>query len=95
MATLASLGQAQAPRRAVQQRQTQRLLELAQVLAERRRGDRELACRRLRAGSVRWRYPVSKIIALSGLAPLVLTSFGAFALNFSAITAAIQGSGGP
>ncbi|MDP3309939.1 MAG: hypothetical protein Q8S56_03140, partial [Polaromonas sp.] len=64
----------------------QRLLELAQVLAERRRGDRELACRRLRAGSVRWRYPVSKIIALSGLAPLVLTSFGAFALNFSAIT---------
>ena len=33
--------------------------------------------------------PVSKIITLSGLATLVLASFGAFALNLSAITAAI------
>jgi len=33
--------------------------------------------------------PVSKIITLSGLATLVLAPFGAFALNLSAITAAI------
>ena len=33
--------------------------------------------------------PVSKIITLTGLATLVLAPFGAFALNFSAITAAI------
>jgi benzoate membrane transport protein len=33
--------------------------------------------------------PVSKIIALGGLATLVLAPFGAFALNLSAITAAI------
>ncbi|MGH8035942.1 MAG: benzoate/H(+) symporter BenE family transporter, partial [Lysobacterales bacterium] len=33
--------------------------------------------------------PVSKIIALSGLATLLLAPFGAFALNLSAITAAI------
>ena len=33
--------------------------------------------------------PVSKIITLTGVATLVLAPFGAFALNFSAITAAI------
>jgi benzoate membrane transport protein len=33
--------------------------------------------------------PVSKIITLTGLATLVLAPFGAFAMNFSAITAAI------
>jgi benzoate membrane transport protein len=33
--------------------------------------------------------PVSKLITLTGLATLVLAPFGAFALNFSAITAAI------
>ena len=33
--------------------------------------------------------PVSKIITLTGLATLLLAPFGAFALNFSAITAAI------
>jgi benzoate membrane transport protein len=33
--------------------------------------------------------PISKIITLTGLATLVLAPFGAFALNFSAITAAI------
>ena len=33
--------------------------------------------------------PVSKIITLTGIATLVLAPFGAFALNFSAITAAI------
>jgi benzoate membrane transport protein len=33
--------------------------------------------------------PVSKLISLTGLATLVLAPFGAFALNFSAITAAI------
>ena len=33
--------------------------------------------------------PVSKIITLTGVATLLLAPFGAFALNFSAITAAI------
>ena len=33
--------------------------------------------------------PVSKIITLTGIATLLLAPFGAFALNFSAITAAI------
>jgi len=33
--------------------------------------------------------PISKIISLTGLATLVLAPFGAFALNLSAITAAI------
>jgi len=33
--------------------------------------------------------PISKIITLTGLATLVLAPFGAFALNLSAITAAI------
>ncbi|MEI8029633.1 MAG: benzoate/H(+) symporter BenE family transporter [Comamonadaceae bacterium] len=33
--------------------------------------------------------PISKVITLTGLATLVLAPFGAFALNFSAITAAI------
>jgi benzoate membrane transport protein len=33
--------------------------------------------------------PISKIISLTGLATLALAPFGAFALNFSAITAAI------
>ncbi|WPB57224.1 benzoate/H(+) symporter BenE family transporter [Xylophilus sp. GOD-11R] len=36
-----------------------------------------------------YRLPVSRIISLSGLATLVLAPFGAFALNLSAITAAI------
>ena len=35
------------------------------------------------------RMPISKIIALSGVATLVLAPFGAFALNLAAITAAI------
>ena len=33
--------------------------------------------------------PVSRLISLTGLATLVLAPFGAYALNFSAITAAI------
>jgi benzoate membrane transport protein len=36
-----------------------------------------------------YRLPISKIIALTGIATLVLAPFGAFALNFAAITAAI------
>lgn len=36
-----------------------------------------------------YRMPVSRLISLTGLATLVLAPFGAYALNFSAITAAI------
>jgi benzoate membrane transport protein len=36
-----------------------------------------------------YRLPISKIIALTGVATLVLAPFGAFALNLAAITAAI------
>ena len=36
-----------------------------------------------------YQLPVSRLITLTGLATLVLAPFGAFALNFSAITAAI------
>lgn len=36
-----------------------------------------------------YRLPISKIIALTGIATLVLAPFGAFALNLAAITAAI------
>ncbi|PWW46727.1 benzoate membrane transport protein [Melaminivora alkalimesophila] len=36
-----------------------------------------------------YRLPVSRLVGMTGLATLVLAPFGAFALNFSAITAAI------
>ena len=36
-----------------------------------------------------YRLPVSRLVTMTGLATLVLAPFGAFALNFSAITAAI------
>ncbi|GKS77737.1 benzoate/H(+) symporter BenE family transporter [Acidovorax sp. SUPP950] len=36
-----------------------------------------------------YRLPVSRLVTLTGLATLVLAPFGAFALNFSAITAAL------
>ncbi|WCM92893.1 benzoate/H(+) symporter BenE family transporter [Acidovorax sp. NCPPB 2350] len=36
-----------------------------------------------------YRLPVSRLVAMTGLATLVLAPFGAFALNFSAITAAM------
>jgi len=39
--------------------------------------------------AARYDMPISKIITLTGLATLVLAPFGAFALNLSAITAAI------
>lgn len=39
--------------------------------------------------SAGYRMPISKIITMTGLATLVLAPFGAFALNLSAITAAI------
>jgi benzoate membrane transport protein len=45
--------------------------------------------RGLRPDSADGGIPVSKVITLSGLATLVLAPFGAFALNLSAITAAI------
>ena len=43
----------------------------------------------IRATGYEGQIPVSKVITLTGLATLVLAPFGAFALNLSAITAAI------
>ena len=43
----------------------------------------------IRANGYEGQIPVSKVITLTGLATLVLAPFGAFALNLSAITAAI------